>query len=585
MRDLLNSQLKKIMFKNTKIKNRLTFTYSVLILLSIFSVSIFSYNYSRNIITEKSMNYALGILEQVTENVDINLEQIDKATYMILSDDNILSILQYGKSMPIYNDLIERTNVQKILTNVSASRSDIDSIYLFDNDGNLYGANVLYSHPEFKELKAFAETGDGKMVWLDTDKKNDIIPAVRLIRGRNMEKIGVLLVNVRKKVIDDVISKRITNINGEFYVINVREKIISCGNNDLIGNKFDSNILSKIGENEVNAINTPIKFHGEKSIIGIYLSRFNDWKYVYTISTNNLFAEVTYLRNINIMSSVFFLILFIIISLLIAHSITEPIKQIADHMKNVRIKDWSPRIEYSGNDEIVYLSDAFNNMVQKINTLIVEVYEQKLIEKEQELKILQAQINPHFLYNTLDIINWMARTRNVPEIGKVVKSLSNIMRYTINQNRNEVSIGEEISNVMDYCMIQGLRYGERLKVTYNVHEDIMEMQILKLTLQPIVENAFVHGFKNKEDECILEIAGMILDDKICITIKDNGMGIGQSKLDSILDENACSHKGDSGIAVINVHRRLGLKYGKGYGLEIVSTLNEGTIVKVWLPVD
>lgn len=257
-------------------------------------------------------------------------------------------------------------------------------------------------------------------------------------------------------------------------------------------------------------------------------------------------------------------------------------------MRDVKIKEWTPRMHYEGNDEIAFMSESFNEMVTRINTLIEELYEQKYRQKKHELQALQAQINPHFLNNTLEIVNCMALSRNAPEIGDMVKALARMMRYSMNFKESIVTIEKELQHLKNYMFIQCEKNADRIKVIYDIDERIFPYRILKLSLQPIAENAIIHAFKNTRNEKIIAIDGSFINEKIRIRITDNGAGMDQKTIDHLLndedeDEAIQSNNNHTGIGMGNVNRRLKLTFGEEYGLKVISEVLKGTIVEVWLP--
>lgn len=570
------------MLKNLKIKTKLFITYSVLILLLVVTISTFYYFNSVRIIRDKSVHYTLGILEQIRNNVDINLEQIDRSCYPVISSNSVLNLLQYGRSSLIAAMLVEPvTSVEKMLYDIMFSRQDIESVYLFDIKGNRMGTNYRLSRLPFAELYRRAKEGDGRFVWLRDAGMAGSIAAVRLVNNTSLEPVGILQINIRESMIRNVFSRQMAKMNGRVYVINSQGNMIS-GLTDHSGGWLKRKILKRIGPTEGFFIDT---INRERNIIIYYPSQFNDWKYVGMIPLREITREANDIGRFSLIAAILSLLCFIPLSYMVVTGITGPLHQMAALMRTAKIKDWSPRIDYRGNDEIAYLSEAFNDMMLRINTLIDEVYEQKLRRNQQELRALQAQINPHFLYNTLETINWMARVKGVPEVAGIIRALSDMMRYSISHNEEIVAIEKELAHVQNYCTIQQARYGEKFKVSYEMDDDILDCNIPKLTIQPLVENAIVHGLKGIASHGLIRIGGGIRDQKICLVIRDNGVGMDAATAGAILQERPSA--GDdvhSGIGVSNVQQRIKLTYGEEYGLRVISAINEGTTFEIWLPI-
>jgi two-component system sensor histidine kinase YesM len=569
--------------KNFKIKTKLFLTYSVLILLLIVTVSTFYYFNSVRIIRDKSINYSLGILEQIRNNIDINLEQIDLSSYPVISSKSILNTLQYGKSSLISQTPLEPAdNVEKTLYNVMFSRRDIESVYLFDKQGNRWGTNYHFLTGDFSRLYQKAKQGNGRFIWTRLEDGRGTIAAIRLVNNPSLEPVGILQINVRESMIRNVFSQQMAKMNGQVYAINRQGIIMSCLEEHVVGSRMQPKILKRIGPGEGFFVDTIGK---ERSIIIFYPSQLNDWRYVGIIPMREITREADDIGKIGLIAAFVSFLCFIPLSYIVVTGIIGPLHQMAVLMQTAKIKDWAPHINYRGNDEIAYLSEAFNDMVLRINTLIDEVYEQKLRRNQQELRTLQAQINPHFLYNTLETINWMARAKKVPEVAEIIKALSDMMRYSISYGEEIVSIEKELIHVQNYCTIQQARYGAKFKVSYEIDGDIRECNIPKMTLQPLVENAIVHGFKGISANGLIRIGGFVRNGKICLQVSDNGVGMNEETLAGILKEKPLA--GDdvhSGIGVSNVQQRIRLTYGEEYGLQVFSKINEGTTFEIWLPI-
>jgi two-component system sensor histidine kinase YesM len=567
---------------NFKIKTKLLITYSTLIVLLIVTISTFFYFNSVRIIRDKSIHYTLGILEQIRNNVDINLEQIDRASYPVISSKSILNILQYGKSSLIAALLVEPADsVEKTLYDVMFSRRDIESVNLFDLKGNRWSTNYYRSSIDYSRLAQEAKRGQGRFVWIDLKDEKGTIAAARLVNNGSLEPVGILQLNIRKSMIQNIFSQQMAKMNGQLYVINRQGIVISSLGDCGVAGGIRAKIFKRIGSKEGFFIDTINKM---RNIIIFYPSQFNDWRYVGIIPLREITREANDIGKISLIAALISLLCFIPLSYMAVTGIIEPLHHMTALMREAKIKDWAPRINYRGNDEIAYLSEAFNDMVLRINTLIDEVYEQKLRRNQQELRALQAQINPHFLYNTLETISWMARAKNVPEVAGIIKALSDMMRYSISHNEEIVSIEKELFHVQNYCTIQQARYGEKFKVRYEIDADIRDCDIPKLTIQPLVENAIIHGLKGISANGLIEISGSVSDKKICLRVSDNGLGMNAATVAVILQgKPSVGDDRHSGIGVSNVQQRLRLTYGEEYGLKVFSKINEGTTFEIWLP--
>ncbi|MBC8059958.1 MAG: sensor histidine kinase, partial [Clostridiaceae bacterium] len=277
----------------------------------------------------------------------------------------------------------------------------------------------------------------------------------------------------------------------------------------------------------------------------------------------------------------FIAIIILIISFLIAYvisdSITKRINQLIDVMANVENSKFSVQVPVVYNDEISVLKRNFNWMVERIRNLIDAVYKSNIEKKEAELKLLQAQINPHFLYNTLDSINWLAVRTDASEISYIVKNLSDYLRIGLNKGEDMTSIENEIKHIYAYFNIQKFRFEDKINLEVNITSEILNHKTITLVLQPLVENAILHGILKEEGrKGVITITAEEIEGMIILEVKDNGIGIEKDTLLKILENMNNFTNADMGYGLRNVHQRIRYKFGEEYGLNIISEKDKGT---------
>ncbi len=272
------------------------------------------------------------------------------------------------------------------------------------------------------------------------------------------------------------------------------------------------------------------------------------------------------------------------LSVIIPRSITKPLRYLCKITEQVSRGDLSIRSQIHNGAEVKVLSDSFNLMVQRISDLFETVKTEQKQLREAELELLQIQINPHFLYNTLDTIVWLAEAGNQKEVVKMVGSLSDFFRSSLNQGNDIITIEEETFHFTSYLKIQQVRYQDILDFEINICPEINNYLIPKITLQPLIENALYHGIKNKRGKGKIVVSGRMEKDSCIVTVEDNGIGIMEERLQDILKSftSQKKHKKDF-YGLNNVNKRIQLKFGDEYGLRIHSTYGEGTCVEVYLP--
>lgn len=296
--------------------------------------------------------------------------------------------------------------------------------------------------------------------------------------------------------------------------------------------------------------------------------------------------------DINKMLSISLIILIAVLGItwalviLISDSIAKPLQHLCERTKQVGAGDFSMQKINGVGNEVEMLEQSFNSMVGQVEELVANVKREQINLRRTELKLLQAQINPHFLYNTLDAIMWMAEDGQSKEVVEMVEALSDFFRVSLSKGRDYITLKEEGIHVKSYLQIQQFRYADLLEYEIDIPRELEEYTILKLTLQPIVENAIYHGIKQKRERSKVIIKGRYTENKIILMVEDNGIGIQEKELEQIrinLDKENIEST-NKGFGLINVHARIRLNYGKQYGLKIESTYGVGTKVTVTYPI-
>ncbi len=345
--------------------------------------------------------------------------------------------------------------------------------------------------------------------------------------------------------------------------------------NLLLGNRYEENI--KIWENDIQIVTA--------------LLRENIFQYIYyeicDIQQARIGYQEFYIRIIQLIVIAFFVIavLILFLSYSIPRSITQPIRELSEVTDQVAKGNLSIRTHIHGDAEIDGLSQSLNTMIDKINELIIQVTGEQIRLRKAEFELLQAQINPHFLYNTLDAIIWLTEGGDQKLVVHMVKSLSDFFRTSLNQGKDIITIREELQHVRSYLEIQQIRYQDILKYEIDVPPELFDYRIPKITIQPIVENALYHGIKNKRGSGIITIFGNLMQ-KNCfqLVVKDTGIGMTKERLLQVREGICNSTAKETDVyGLYNVNERIRLNFGEQYGITINSIAKEGTTVSILLP--
>lgn len=367
------------------------------------------------------------------------------------------------------------------------------------------------------------------------------------------------------------------------YIVNERDAIVATSDPSLSGiyqldyDTIKASFMSSNNFIERNILDT-------KVYAGFYSISNTDWFMVTVLPSPPLIHESNRLMIQIVLIYAVFLVLALIFANVLAHSITGRLSSVIRQMQTVRHGPPTPMESPQAHDEIGNLIDTYNYMTRKMEELM-----EKQAKAAEDLRIaefnsLQAQINPHFLYNTMDMINWMALQGQTDEISHAVQSLSRFYKLTLSRKKGISTIARELEHVTIYVQLQNMRYHDSIELITDIPDELSEYQIPKLTLQPVVENSILHGILEKESKSgTIVITGWMENEDVVLLVSDDGVGIPPEILSTILSGNGNSQSGGTNIAVYNTHRRLQILYGNDYGLTYSSKPGEGTEVEIRFP--
>ena len=367
------------------------------------------------------------------------------------------------------------------------------------------------------------------------------------------------------------------------YIVNERDAIVAASDPSLSGiyqldyDTIKASFMSSNNFIERNILDT-------KVYAGFYSISNTDWFMVTVLPSPPLIHESNRLMIQIALIYAVFLVLALIFANILAHSITGRLSSVIRQMQTVRHGPPTPMDSPSAHDEIGDLIDTYNYMTRKMDELMKTQAKAAEDLRIAEFNSLQAQINPHFLYNTMDMINWMALQGQTDEISHAVQSLSRFYKLTLSRKKGISTIARELEHVTIYVQLQNMRYHDSIELITDIPDELSEYQIPKLTLQPVVENSILHGILEKESKSgTIVITGWMENEDVVLLVSDDGVGIPPEILSTILSGNGNSQSGGTNIAVYNTHRRLQILYGSDYGLAYSSKPGEGTEVEIRFP--
>lgn len=594
--------MKQKKFSNLKLMQKFLLSYFMLIIIPLILLSSLTYKNVSSILEEYITSATKQAFEQTYSFLSYKLYRINDVSNIISNDSNsttiesnLITIL--GKpinSYPINDQIKDMYFLRKYLSSYE-NDVDISNVKLYVNDDFIYST-------EGYNMFSLSQAGDSKWcsIFKQNNKRNLWCPSsylddkaatdskelsiISAIKNPNnfLEDIGFLRVDFKRTIVDDIIKKTNT-VDGSFtYIQNSKGVIVSSTDDSLIAKYSIDNALASDLSLNVNKFQS-LNIKNNKCLVKSSLINNTDWYMITIIPYDSILVKIKSIRNALILLMSILGTIAFTLAYYFSNSLNRRITKLNKAMRSVHHGSLNTFIKDSSSDEIGELIDNYNFMITKMVILIDEQYKSGKEVKSAELKALQAQINPHFLYNTLDMINWMSFKNMNKEISSAVKSLAGFYKLSLNKGKSKVSIKDELTHASLYIDIQNMRYSDRIKLTIDLPEELYCYSILKITLQPIVENSISHGILgrgNVNGEIL--ITGKLENNDITLFIQDDGIGIPEDKINRILTDDLSSQTG-SGYGLKNIDQRLKLSYGEDYGLSFKSHYGDGTTVEVKIP--
>lgn len=580
--------------KFKSIQSTMLVSFSALMVLAMLVFMVIAMRYTSGTIYENSINYMSQIIQQVNYDIDTYIE------YM----ENISSIIAKSSDVPRYlfdqnqTEAEREAEKERILTQfqtIMESRDDIYNVAAVAKNGRYIinrGDDELTGYVDIESLdwyQAAMESKSGIAVSsshvqnaIQSSYKWVITLSRALVNNQTGEREGLFFVDLNYSAISDLCNNNSIEEKGYIFVLDAEGNIVYHPKQQLMYGGLKTENIDAIMECEEDSL--IIDEGGESKLYTMSKSKRTGWTVVgaaYTseLLKNNEQAQMWYLLVASIL-----LFAVIGISGIISREITKPIRSLRDSMRKVQNGQFDTHVEVITENEIGSLGRSFNLMTSEIRALMEQnVYEQKQ-KRKSELKALQAQINPHFLYNTLDSIIWMSEAGENDEVVEMTSALARLLRQSISNDQEEVELEKEIEYVKNYLTIQKMRYKDKLEFFIYVDPRVAHVPVIKLVLQPLVENAIYHGIKYKETKGNLKIYAKPVDGRVEIVVADDGIGMDEDVMEHIFDEHRKEQK-RNGVGVPNVQKRLQLQYGSEYGIRYESVKGAGTKVVITIPTD
>ena len=551
--------------KRMKIKTKIWVLFlSCILMSSVISIGTVIYS------SQKSNLKHIGemttqTLHAIDSNLELMIDHVNQDTYAVFWSKMFQDTLEEVSKGNL--TVKTRTELQDCLTNIMLAGDYISSIVFYDNIGNSFMCNreevVLKKDISVEKAywydKAIKEDGD----WIfETDgggivsyksKNRNILSMIRVIKKKtDYSKLGILMVNIDEKTIRKIFDSVGGNLNSNFYVL-MNDTLI-FGPEEKENYDISKDIIGSLKENETKIVRS-----GKNSMVYKKISSMiDDWTIAIETPLSSFSNSISYFDTIIVL--IVNIGMLILCWLFISRTVSKPIQKMEEQMLYSQSIPENMAVDEECEDEITNLKRAYNNLLNSIRELLERTKEEEKIIRKNELDLILEQINPHFLYNTLDVISGLTLIGDQDKSFQMTQALGRFYRNSLNSGCQVITVREELDIIKSYMTIINIRYDNEISIEYEVDESLLDILMLKLILQPLVENAVHHGMRQKEGKGELRISVQALNDRLMeVSVRDNGVGISEDKIRLILEGEYKTSK--SGFGLHSVKQRVELFYG------------------------
>lgn len=573
------------------VKTAMLILFSLLIVITMLIFLLISLNYTETTVVENSTDYTSRLISQVNRDIDSYIDYMENISSMIIKGGDVQKYLFSGQQNKDGQETYDRIIMQ--FNTVLETRQDISNIGVLASDENYIindGKDKLNENIPLQEVDWYYKALNGSESVLTSSHvqhmiRNDYQWVVTLSKGipnpQTKVNEGVFFIDLNYRLLKDLCENNSPAANSYVFIMDESGKIIYHPKQQLLYNGLTEEKIDEVLQCGQGYFVT--KGEKESRLYSVSVSEKTGWRVVGVTYLSELMKNKEEMQEMYVLTALLLLGIAMILAIFFATAITRPIKELRDSMREVEKGNLEDvKVTVSSQSEIGSLENSFNLMTAQIRQLMEQnIYEQEQ-KRKSELRALRSQINPHFLYNTLDSIIWMAEGGKNKEVVRMTAALARLLRQSISNDNELIPLEKEIGYAGSYLIIQKMRYRDKLEYEIEIEDEIKDQKIINLVLQPLVENAIYHGIKYKGSKGLVRITGYGERDKIVLKVTDNGIGMDAETLAEIFDRSR-DREGNNGVGVYNVQNRIQLYYGPDYGLHFESVLGEGTTAIIVIP--
>ncbi len=570
----------------------------LIVVLSVLTIGIVYYILTIGQIRDNAYFLLNDTVHQTNTFINEKLSEIFDQLIVIENSSSFNNILRADSVLNNENNKYENIiEISKMFNSVyDRYYKIIDSIYLKLNDGKIYKIirNSILTDDEINlaewvntyswNAKGYYWLNDHKDNVLTTIDTRNVISVFKIIGDSNSRVNGILMINLKSNYFLDILNNSRISTNGYIALMSSDSILSSKDISDSysIGKNGYDYLIENMGiQGSFDIINNS----GEKMLVIYDSLEINKWVVAAIVPYRDIYQNVNKLRIIIPIITILLIFISTVISTIFTNSISKPIRFLAKQVTRVENGEFDLCFNVNDSSEIGLLAQGLDNLVKTVRKLLDQVKDEQEKKRQAELEVLQSQINPHFLYNTMGSIRHLIDMNENLKASQMTSALTKFFMIGLNKGSEIITLNEEIEHVRNYILIQKMRYSKKFDYYFDISDEILDCKIIKLTFQPIVENSIYHGIKNKLNKGSIKISGRKEKDNIVIDISDDGIGISEENLKNLREsiDSSIKSRDSTAFGLRNVNERIKLHFGNNYGVEIKSKYGEFTVVTIKIP--
>ncbi|MDQ0877126.1 two-component system sensor histidine kinase YesM [Paenibacillus sp. V4I3] len=582
-------------FRNQRIRYKIIMIYFPLIFVPLFVLGFVSNQVYTNAIVKKTIKNVSDNSSLIITRITGMLTNVESCANMLTINLNKLIVEDPQSQGAAETSLQMYTQITNQLSFALLVFPDVQSAAFIDANGRVFGSNLLMERnreliASSEMLKQVDASIGNKNIWFPMQQRNYLTPdsqeivmtlGKRIVNIYTGQQLGMLVLNIKESSLSAIYQKIGSIQDGSYFIVNEGGVVISSQHpEDLLQEVADPTMKNWITSSKDTSDLTSFQ-HEKTLVVSSDVPSFG-WKLISMAPLESLTADTRKITILIVLIGLICLFFALLGAGMLSQFIAKPIMGLTKHMKKVKEGNLDIEFQVNSEDEIGLLASGFNAMIRRVQELLTNINFEQKKKREYELALIQAQIKPHFLYNTLDVIYTLSEMGRTRDVQRTTKALADFYRAALSKGRETITIEEEVRNVKDYLSIQRIRYSDVFTFEFDIRSEVLGGLIPKLTIQPLVENAIYHGLKTKGSLGLLKVTGEIVEGKIKIIVSDDGVGMLPQRLEALVKKPESPEQA-VGYGLRNVNDRIQLYFGDEYGLQIESQLGQGTEVTLWLP--